>query len=126
MLHRYMWVDLLFGALLTAAYPLVLGLVALNAAVQVRSRPAGGRARRGFDALITASAAVVAVCWGVLLDALATGLPIDGGGSPVPPTAFLTPVPLLSGLAMLTLTALHGATFLAWRAFRRRPLPRYW
>jgi cytochrome bd ubiquinol oxidase subunit II len=94
----------LFGAVYPVFIPLLLALVAVNAAWQLRSR---GRVRRGFDAVIFVASGVLALGWGVVLGALLTGRPLELGM----PGWY----PLLVGLATAGLFAMHGAVFLAWR-----------
>lgn len=107
------------GDLFTAAYPLVtalvLALVALNAGVQLRSRPAGDAARRRFDAVIAVAALVLALGWGLLLGDLLTGLPLRPGGAPAPVTALFGGLPVVAGLASVALALAHGSAYLAWR-----------
>ena len=94
------------SGLFTGAYPvlvvLLLGLVAISAAVQLRGR--AGR-RPVFDAVITGSGFVLAVGWGIVLAALLSG---DGW---VTGAVF--------GLATGALALVQGATFLD-RPYRRR------
>jgi cytochrome d ubiquinol oxidase subunit II len=101
------------GELFIAGYPvvvpLILGLVAVNAGVQLRSR---GRRRRGFDLLIAVASVVLAVTWGLLLGNLLAGLP---AGRAQPERLFGW-FPGLTALALLAIVALHGATYLAWRS----------
>jgi cytochrome d ubiquinol oxidase subunit II len=102
------------GGLFDSLYPLVvlivLGLVGLNAGVQLRSRPDDLTARRRFDLLIIASAAVLALGWGALVGNLLTGLPLGGGA------VLVTGVfPVLTALALAALLAAHGAAYLGWR-----------
>ncbi len=119
-LGNEVWIVAAAGVLLAAfprleerlfhvAYPLVvaliLGLVAVNAGVQLRSR---GRWRRGFDGLILVASAVLAIGWGMLLGNLLTGLRPGAG--------LFGWYPWLGGLALLAILALHGAAYLAWRA----------
>jgi cytochrome d ubiquinol oxidase subunit II len=112
------------GDLFTAAYPLaaalVLALVAFIAGVQLRSRPSGGAARRRFDVLIAVAALVLAVCWGLLLGDLLTGLPLRVGAGPVPVTALVggfpaVSLPIVAALASVALAVTHGSAYLAWR-----------
>jgi cytochrome d ubiquinol oxidase subunit II len=107
------------GDLFTAAYPLVaalvLALAALNAGVQLRSRPAGGGARRRFDGVVAVAALVLAFGWGLLLGDLLTGLPLRAGGGRVPLTALIGGFPLVAGLAGVALAAAHGSAYLTWR-----------
>jgi cytochrome d ubiquinol oxidase subunit II len=102
------------SALFHALYPLILaiiaGLVAINAGVQLRSRPTKEGSRAAFDVLITVSAVVLAFGWGALLGNLLTGLPLGGG--PVVLTGWF---PAVTGLVMLLLALAHGSAYLAWR-----------
>lgn len=113
-LGNEVWVVAAVGVLLAAfpgvesglfsdAYPvlvvLLLGLVAINAAVQLRGR-AGRRA--GFDAVITASGFVLAVGWGIVLGTQ-LGEWVTG---------------VLFGLLTGALALVQGATFLD-RPYRR-------
>jgi cytochrome bd-type quinol oxidase subunit 2 len=96
------------GELFAAAYPavlaVVLGLVGLNAGVQLRSRPASWRGRAGFDALIAGAASTLAVGWGVLFGAgLGVGLGVGPGARAAAVVGFAA------------LAALHGAAVLCWR-----------
>lgn len=83
-----------------ATYPLLvailLGLVAVNAGVQLRSR---GRRPGGFDALITLASATLAVGWGMLLGSLLNDWPYT----------------LLCGIVHALLVLAHGCAYLAWR-----------
>ncbi|NJC68442.1 cytochrome d ubiquinol oxidase subunit II [Planosporangium thailandense] len=107
------------GELFTAAYPLVaalvLALVGLGAGVQLRWRTAAAKTGRGFDALITGSALVLAVGAGALLAALLTGLPLRTGGGHAPVSALIGGFPLAAGLAGGALALAHGAAYLSWR-----------
>ncbi|MGC9669827.1 cytochrome d ubiquinol oxidase subunit II [Planosporangium sp. 12N6] len=107
------------GDLLATAYPLAAALLAalaaLNAGVQLRSRPAGAGARRRFDALVAAAALVLALGWGLLAGNLLTGLPLRAGGGPAPVSALLGGFPTVVALAGAALAAMHGSAYLAWR-----------
>lgn len=108
------------GELFTGTYPLlvpvVLALVAVNAAVQLRSHPRSRTARRAFDVLIVWPSLLLAVGWGMLLGNLLTGLPVDASGHVRGFGSLFGWYPWLAGLAVAGLFALHGATFLAMRA----------
>jgi cytochrome d ubiquinol oxidase subunit II len=110
------------GDLFTTAYPLVaalvLALVALNAGVQLRSRPAGEAARRRFDAVIAVAALILALGWGLLLGDLLTGLPLRASGAPAPVSALFGGFPVVAGLASVALAATHGSAYLTWRLGR--------
>jgi cytochrome d ubiquinol oxidase subunit II len=99
--------------LFTTGYPLVvvmvLGLVGINAGVQLRSR---GDRRPAFDRLIAASSLALGVGWGMLLGAVLAGLP---AGSFQAGRVFGW-FQLLCGAALVSLFWLHGAVYLSWRA----------
>ena len=107
----------LFGATYPLLVAVLLGLVAVNAGVQLRSR---GRRRRGFDALIALASATLAIGWGVLLGALVTGLPLTGGGQVAGFRTLLTPYAMICGVANGLLVLAHGTAFLAWRTGKIR------
>jgi cytochrome d ubiquinol oxidase subunit II len=108
----------LFGATYPVLVAVLLGLVAINAGVQLRSR---GRRRRGFDLLIAVSSATLAVGWGMLLGALVTGLPLTADGHVTGFSTLLSPYTIISGIANGLLVLVHGVTFLAWRTGRQIP-----
>ena len=108
-------VGILFGAfpvlegkLLSGLYGLVvaalLGVVGVTAAVQLRSRARGRRARTGWDSVIVGSSALAAAGWGAVLGGWLQG---TGG--------LATPFVVLCAVALLALVATHGAAFLALR-----------
>jgi cytochrome d ubiquinol oxidase subunit II len=104
------------GELYAAAYPaliaIVLGLVALNAGVQLRSR---GRRRAGFDALIAASGLTLAVGWGLLFGVLLHGVPLGADGHVHGFAPLADPQVWFTALGNALLVLLHGAAFLLWR-----------
>jgi cytochrome d ubiquinol oxidase subunit II len=119
----------LFGAVYPVFVAVLLALVAVNAAWQLRSR---GRVRRGLelagslvasrpraapfvDAVILAASAVLALGWGVLLGGLLTGRPVGADGHVASYAGLLGWYPLLVGLATAGLFTVHGAVYLAWR-----------
>ncbi|GHJ10230.1 cytochrome bd oxidase subunit II [Micromonospora humidisoli] len=119
-------VGILFGAfptlegeLLSGHYPAVagalVGVILVTAGVQLRSRPTGPADRRGGDRVIVAGSALAAFGWGALLAGLLQGLPIDATGHVTGQTHLATPFVAATGLALLTLAAAHGATFLTLR-----------
>ncbi|MEV4770866.1 cytochrome d ubiquinol oxidase subunit II [Micromonospora humida] len=119
-------VGILFGAfptlegeLLSGHYPAVAGALAgvilVTTGVQLRSRPAGPTARRGWDRVIVAGSALATFGWGALLAGLLQGLPIDATGHVAGQTHLATPFVAATGLALLALAAAHGATFLTLR-----------
>ncbi|MFI5908674.1 cytochrome d ubiquinol oxidase subunit II [Dactylosporangium sp. NPDC051541] len=88
----------LFHAAYPAVIAAVLGLAALNAGVQLRSR---GRRRGGFDALIAAAGLTLAGAWGLIFGVILHG-----------PGAFTAPEVWLTALANVLLVVAHGAAFL--------------
>jgi cytochrome d ubiquinol oxidase subunit II len=130
-LGNEVWVVAATGVLLAAfpgvesglfngAYPilvaLILGLVAINAAVQLRGR---ADRRAGFDAVITGSGLVLAVGWGIVLAALLHGLPLTADGRVTGFAHLFGPAALLFGVMTGVLALVQGATFLDLPA--RRP-----
>ncbi|WP_426510850.1 cytochrome d ubiquinol oxidase subunit II [Dactylosporangium sp. McL0621] len=110
------------GELFTAAYPAVvaavLGLLALNAGVQLRSR---GRRRGGFDALIAAAGLTLAAAWGLLFGVLLHGVPITADGHVHGLAPFADPVVWLTAAANVLLVLAHGGAYLHWKLGARRP-----
>ncbi|MCI4064213.1 cytochrome d ubiquinol oxidase subunit II [Micromonospora sp. R77] len=107
------------GELLSGLYPAVLGalvgVVLVTAGVQLRSRPAGGAARAGWDRVVTAGSALAALGWGALLGGLLQGVPLRADGHVAGLGHLFTPFAAATGLAMVTLVAAQGATFLTLR-----------
>ncbi|WP_200209484.1 cytochrome d ubiquinol oxidase subunit II [Micromonospora coerulea] len=119
-------VGILFGAfptlegeLLSGFYPAVLGALAgvvlVTAGVQLRSRPTGERARAGWDRVVVAGSALAALGWGALLAGLLQGVPLRSDGHVAGLTHLGTPFVAATAVAMLSLVAAQGATFLTLR-----------
>ncbi|PZF98872.1 cytochrome d ubiquinol oxidase subunit II [Micromonospora deserti] len=119
-------VGILFGAfpvlegeLLSGFYPAVVGalfgVITVTAGVQLRSRPAGPRARTGWDRVVVAGSVLAALGWGALLGGLLQGVPLHADGHVAGVTHLLTPFAAAAGLAVVALVAVHGATFLTLR-----------
>ncbi|MEV4137127.1 cytochrome d ubiquinol oxidase subunit II [Dactylosporangium sp. NPDC049742] len=104
------------GELFGAAYPVVvavvLGLIALNAGVQLRGRAVR---RGGFDALITGGGLVLAAGWGLLLGVVLHGVPVDAGGHVHGFAPLASPAVWLTALANVALVVANGAAYLNWR-----------
>ncbi|WBB65047.1 cytochrome d ubiquinol oxidase subunit II [Micromonospora sp. WMMD812] len=111
--------PLLEGELLSGFYPAVLGALAgvvlVTAGVQLRSRPGAERVRARWDRVVVVGSALAALGWGALLGGLLQGLPLHADGHVTGLTHLFTPFVAASGLAMLALVAVHGATFLTLR-----------
>jgi cytochrome d ubiquinol oxidase subunit II len=105
------------GELFGAAYPViiavVLGLIALNAGVQLRSRGVLGGGAVGFDALVTAGALVLAVGWGLLLGVVAHGVPMTADGHVHGFAPLASPAVWLTALVNVALVVANGAAYLA-------------
>ncbi|MFD5552687.1 cytochrome d ubiquinol oxidase subunit II [Streptomyces sp. NPDC127068] len=109
------------GTLLTALYPLIVailvGLVLGNAAIQLRGRARGARARRYGDALIVCGGALPALGWGLVLGLLLHGVPRRADGTfHLDTDTVLTPFVLVCGVTTALLFAAHGAAFAALRS----------
>ncbi|MFG3699605.1 cytochrome d ubiquinol oxidase subunit II [Micromonospora sp. NPDC047620] len=119
-------VGILFGAfpvlegeLLTGFYPAVVGaltgVILVTVGVQLRSRPASPRARAGWDRIVVVGSLLAALGWGALLAGLLQGVPLHADGHVAGVTHLFTPFVAATGLAVVALVALHGATFLTLR-----------
>jgi cytochrome d ubiquinol oxidase subunit II len=113
------------GELFGAAYPVVivvvLGLIALNAGVQLRGR---GRRPGGFDALITVSALALAAGWGLLLGVVLHGVPMTADGHIHGFAPLGSPAVWLTALVNVILVVANGAAYLAWHGHDTRVLHR--
>jgi cytochrome d ubiquinol oxidase subunit II len=107
------------SGLFTGVYPvlvaLLLGLVAINAAVQLRGR---ADRRAGFDAVITGSGFVLAVGWVLVLAALRHGLPLTADGRVTGFANLFTPASLLFGGLTGVLALVQGAAFLKTKSLK--------
>ncbi|WJV44617.1 cytochrome d ubiquinol oxidase subunit II [Streptomyces flavofungini] len=109
------------GTLLSGLYPLIVailvGLVLGNAAVQLRGRSRGARARRRWDVLIVVGGALPAVCWGLVVGLLLHGVPRRAdGGFHIGVGDVISPFVLSCGVTTALLFAAHGAVFVALRS----------
>ncbi|WP_432987262.1 cytochrome d ubiquinol oxidase subunit II [Dactylosporangium sp. CA-233914] len=104
------------GELFGAAYPVlvaaVLGLLALNAGVQLRSR---GRRRGGFDALIAASGVTLATAWGLLFGVLLHGVALTADVHVHGLAPLAAPEVWFTALANVLLVLANGAAYLLWK-----------
>ncbi|MFD0417390.1 cytochrome d ubiquinol oxidase subunit II [Streptomyces sp. NPDC127108] len=109
------------GTLLSGLYPLIVailvGLVLGNAAIQLRGRSRGARARRRWDALIVFGGALPALCWGLVVGLLLRGVPRRADGSfHIGFGDVFSPFVLACGVTTTLLFAAHGAAFVALRS----------
>lgn len=111
--------PLLEGELLAGCYPVVagalVGVILVTVGVQLRSRPDDERIRARWDRVVVIGSALAALGWGALLAALLQGVPLQADGHVAGVTHLATPFAAAAGLAMVTLVAVHGATFLTVR-----------
>ncbi|MEV1074500.1 cytochrome d ubiquinol oxidase subunit II [Micromonospora parva] len=111
--------PLLEGELLAGCYPAVVGalvgVILVTVGVQLRSRPGGERSRARWDRVVMIGSALAALGWGALLAALLQGVPLQTDGHVAGVTHLATPFAAAAGIAMVTVVAVHGATFLTLR-----------
>ncbi|MFC7548301.1 cytochrome d ubiquinol oxidase subunit II [Plantactinospora sp. GCM10030261] len=111
--------PMLEGELLSGLYPVVVlalvGVIVVTVAVQLRSRPASDRARARWDRLVVIGSALAALGWGAVLAGLLQGVPLAADGRVHSVGHVFTPFVAAGALTLLSLVALHGATFLALR-----------
>ncbi|WP_406074912.1 cytochrome d ubiquinol oxidase subunit II [Micromonospora sp. NBC_01638] len=111
--------PVLEGELLSGCYPAVagalVGVILVTAGVQLRSRPTDERIRARWDRVVMIGSALAALGWGVVLAALLQGVPLQADGHVAGVSHLATPFAAAAGLAMVTLVAVHGATFLTLR-----------
>jgi len=98
----------LLSGLYAVVVPLLAAWVLRDAAIWLRGRRPGAVWRRVWDRVLVAAGAAFAVCAGVLLGDVAQGLPSSGT---VPAVHAYGPFPLLCGVTMAALFAVHGAVF---------------
>lgn len=109
--------PLWYASLLSSLYlPLTVTLVGLifrAVAIEYRGKGDSDRWRRRWDRALGIGSFVTAFGIGILLAVTTTGLPIDANGDRVGgPTAWVSPLALLGGLASVGFSLVHAATFL--------------
>jgi cytochrome d ubiquinol oxidase subunit II len=107
------WYATMFSGLYLAMVLLLVALIGRGVSFEFRGRVSSARARRICDLLLTIGSVVAPFLLGVALGNLLIGLPIDAGqeftGNFLD---LLQPYALYVGITFVTLSALHGATFL--------------
>ncbi|PZF79434.1 cytochrome d ubiquinol oxidase subunit II [Jiangella anatolica] len=102
--------------LLTAAYPVVVGLVVAwilrDIGIWFRSRRPSSRWRGGWERVVVVASTVMPFAWGLLLAVVAQGVPTDGRAGV---ETLVGPYSLLWGAVVVAAFALHGAVFAALR-----------
>lgn len=111
--------PILEGELLAGLYPAfagaLTGVILVTAAVQLRSRPSGERARTAWDRVIVVGSTLAALGWGAVLAGMLQGVPLNADGKVVGIGHLFTPFALVAAVTMVALVAVHGAAFLALR-----------
>jgi cytochrome d ubiquinol oxidase subunit II len=110
------WYATLFSGFYLALFILLIALIARATAFEFRSRHDNPRWRRTWDWLLFGGSLVPALLWGVAMGNLIRGVPINAemqytGTFP----DLLNWYAILTGLATLSVFALHGAVFLTLR-----------
>jgi cytochrome bd-type quinol oxidase subunit 2 len=110
------WYATMFSALYLALVLVLVGLFARGVSFEYRGKRDGARWRTGWTWALTIGSVLIPLLVGVALGDLLTGLPInshhDFTGNFFD---LLTGYGLMTGVTLLTLCLLHGATFLALR-----------
>jgi cytochrome bd ubiquinol oxidase subunit II len=107
-----------YATMLSTAYlPVLLILLALigrGVAFEYRGKVNSDRWRRNWDVVIQLGSWIPPLGWGLVLTAMATGLPIDGDGVlRGGPLAVFTVPAVLGALALVGFSIVHGAVFLS-------------
>ncbi len=105
----------LFHAFYPIIVTLVIAWVLRDAGVWFRSRRASGRWRSAWEFVSATASGVVAFAWGMLLGNVIEGVPT---GARADLATLVAPYPLLWGVTVVAVFALHGAVFTALRVPR--------
>jgi cytochrome d ubiquinol oxidase subunit II len=107
------WYATLFSGFYLALLLILLALIVRGVAFEFRSKDRHPRWRSLWDWMIFIGSFVPALLWGVAVANIVRGVPINENMQYVGGFwNLLNPYALLSGLTMLALLTLHGATFL--------------
>lgn len=108
------WYATMFSGFYLAVVVLLVALIVRGVSFEFRGKVAGPRWLRTWDVLMTGGSLLVPLLLGVALGDLLHGVPIDAGqeftGSLLD---LLTGYGLFTGLTLVLLSLLHGASFLA-------------
>jgi cytochrome bd ubiquinol oxidase subunit II len=108
------WYATMFSGFYLALVILLLALIARGISFEYRGKSASPRWRRSWDILMTAGSLVAPLLIGVALGDLLAGLPVDKAGEFTGNfITLLQPYGLYTGVTLVVLCLLHGATFLA-------------
>ena len=108
------WYATMFSAFNLALVLLLAALIARGLSFEYRGKRDSPRWRRTWDVLLTASSVAAPLIIGVALGDLLTGLPINSAQNYTGSFwDLLQPYGLVTGLTLVAVCALHGATFLS-------------
>jgi cytochrome bd ubiquinol oxidase subunit II len=110
------WYATMFSALNLALVLLLFALIARGLSFEYRGKRDGLRWRRTWDVLLTVSSVLAPLLIGVALGDLVQGLPINSAQNFTGSFwDLLQPFGLFTGVTLVLICALHGATFLSLR-----------
>lgn len=110
------WYATFFSGFYLALVLMLLALIVRGVAFEFRGKSNSVAWRRLWDWSLFLGSAMPALLWGAAVGNLVRGVPIDSSMNFVGTLVdLLNPLALLSGLAFVTLFALHGAAFLSLR-----------
>ena len=110
------WYATMFSSLYLALVLLLVSLIVRGVSFEYRGRRNGLRWRRTWDWLLTLGSLLAPFLIGVALGDLLAGLPIDADEEFTGSFwSLLTPYGIFVGLTLVTLSVLHGATFITLR-----------
>jgi cytochrome d ubiquinol oxidase subunit II len=108
------WYATLFSALYLALLLVLVALIARGVAFEFGEKVIASRWRRLWTWAITLGSAAIPLVLGIGLGDLVAGLPVDASGEYTGGIAeIFTAYGVWTGLTLLSLSVLHGATFLA-------------
>ena len=108
------WYATMFSALYLALVLLLVALIVRGISFEYRGKRDAARWRRTWDGLLTAGSLVAPLLIGVALGDLLHGLPVDSAQEYTGTFwDLLQPYGLYTGVTLVALCLLHGATFLA-------------
>src|SRR5438477_1872453 len=108
------WYATMFSALYLALVLLLASLIVRGVAFEYRGKRDAARWRRTWDVLLTAGSVLAPLLIGVALAGLLHGLPINSAQNYTGSFwDLLQPYALFTGITLMLICALHGATFLS-------------
>ena len=107
------WYATMFSAYYLALVLLLAALIVRGVAFEYRGKRDAARWRRTWDVLLTAGSVAAPLLTGVALAGLLHGLPINSAQNYTGTFwDLLQPYPVFTGITLVAVCALHGATFL--------------